>query len=268
MFKKREKKIAMGALDGERQEEEGDPQRDSGDEDNIHELIREKMRSRTRVTANDRYDRMNENMFNQNDQDMNEFLHKRPPPTPAEPADSLNDRLNEYIKNGAAQKLTDIFESRAAPTDGDDGDPDSDIKKLSKYEELSKQIKDEVKQKAYWSVGMLEVDIGVEKKIANIEATELEKKNRLIQEYVKTAAKSILRNRGAKTAENKNAPTEDIKNWIWKPKDISQSIKLKDRKELDNLVKAFERSGKIYAKKKLLGEMGVGQDRQSEEDSS
>ncbi len=268
MFRKREKKTAMDALDSELQTGDADAHRDSGEEDNIHELIREKMRSRTRVTTNDRYDRMNENLFNQTNEDMNESLLKRLPQTAPDPPASLDDRLTQFIKNGAAQKLTDIFDTALPSADSEEPGPDTDIKKLTKYEELSKQIKEEVKQKAYWSVGMLEVDIGLDKKIANIEATELEKKNRLIQEYVKTAAKSILRNRGAKPSENKNEPTEDIKNWIWKPKDTAQSTKIRDRKELDNLVKAFERSGKVYAKKKLLGEMGVGQSKPSDEDSS
>ena len=199
------------------------------------------------------------NIHNRINNDMNEYIGKR---ATGNNADTLDNRLYKYMNDSFNNKLTDIFDDKNAEQD----QFNTDIQKLSKYELLSKQIKDEVKQKAYWSIGMLEVDIGIDRKINNIEATEQEKKNRLIHEYVKTAAKNILKNKNGST-KNTNInntssvieknPTEDIKNWIWRPKDNEKDIKVRQKKELENLMKAFERSGKVYAKKKLLDEMGI-----------
>lgn len=196
-------------------------------------------------------------VFNtQEERDLSEYLTKRDEPSGPKKAETFDDKLDKFMKDGGKGKLSEIF-ARDHPNENELSE---DFAKLGKVEEMSRQIKEEAKDRAYWSIGMIEVDIGMDRKIANIEATEQEKRNRLIQEYIKTNVVNNIKpgvvSKAAAVAEAK-APTEPITNWIWKPKDQYHNEKERERKELENLMKAFSRTGKVYKNKKLLGELGM-----------
>lgn len=187
----------------------------------------------------------------QHHKDLGEYLGKRD--SSDQPKDSLNEQLEKLVKErgGLGGKLSEILTQQKNARNLEE-----DFKKLAKVEKLSKQIKESAKDRAYWSIGMIEVDVGIDRKVANIEATEAEKRKRLIQEYVKAKATHLFKT-GAVKPVDQNAANDPITNWIWKPKDLGLSAKEKEKRELTNMLKAFNKSGKVYKNKKLLGQLGL-----------
>lgn len=189
----------------------------------------------------------------QHHRDLGEYLGKRDPKAAAE--DSLNEQLDKILNEGSAGgKLSEVYQNKKGAENYEE-----DFKKLGGIEQLSRQIKDTAKDRAYWSIGMIEVDVGMDRKIANIEATEAEKRSRLVQEYVKATASNNLKV-GTKQVEQKATPTDPITNWIWKPKDQGLSVKQREKREMVNMLKAFHQSGKVYKNRKLLGQLGMNLD--------
>ena len=125
---------------------------------------------------------------------------------------------------------------------------------LEKVERLTRRIKEEAREKANWTVGMIEVDVGIDRKIQNIEATEKEKKARLIRDFVNSRIKSrgvspTLQKGSANLGQNESAPITD---WLWRPKDLRLSQQEREERELMALMKAFNREGKAYCSRRLL----------------
>lgn len=131
--------------------------------------------------------------------------------------------------------------------------------KLAKIERLSRAIKEDAKNKAYWSVGMIEVDIGLDRKIANIEATESLKREYLIQEFVKGLAMnpSLRNGKILSTSKDRVDPIQNVAKWIFKPQGAGLNKKEREKKELHDLVKCFKHEGKGQRAGKVLGGLGI-----------
>lgn len=259
MFKKREKK--------ERKQLDVVPD-DSKEEESVSDVVHEfKERARRRAAmipttrladefgGAETRDADNVPAFydSQNHRDLGEYLGKRDPKENSE--ETLNQQLEKILNEGnAGGKLSEIFQNRKNAENLEE-----DFKKLGEIEQLSRKIKDTAKDRAYWSIGMIEVDVGMDRKIANIEATEAEKRSRLVQEYVKATASNNLKV-GTQPVEQKTTPSDPITNWIWKPKDQGLSVKEREKRERVNMLKAFHQSGKVYKNKKLLGQLGINLD--------
>lgn len=130
--------------------------------------------------------------------------------------------------------------------------------KLAQIEKLSRTIKEDAKNKAYWSVGMIEVDVGLERKIANIEATEALKREYLIQEFVKgMVANPSAKNGKISSTTERVDPIQNVAKWIFKPQGGNMSKKEREKRELHQLVKSFKHEGKGQHAGKVLGGLGI-----------
>jgi Hepatocellular carcinoma-associated antigen 59 len=175
-----------------------------------------------------------------------------------ETRDQLNQSEASHLKKRAAG-------NKDEHTDQDGGEIfDTKTKrinteKLAKIEQLSRAIKDDAKNRAYWSVGMIEVDIGLERKIANIEATEALKRDYLIQEFVKGVVSNPNLQNGKiqNTSKDRSDPIQNVAKWIFKPQGAGLTQKEKEKKELHELVKSFKHEGKGQRANKVLGGLGI-----------
>lgn len=257
MFKRREKKVKSAVT--------FETEVDDGNEESVSEIVHEfKERAKKRVPQTvasfEELEAVNKESHeavpaffdSTNQRDLGEYLGKRKEDPKSEDV-TFDQQLEGIIKGTSGAKISDVISSKKS-----NQLIEEDFKKLAEVEALSRQIKEQAKDRAYWSIGMVEVDVGIDRKIANIEATEEEKRKRLIQEYVKTAAANPLKI--AKQQPDPMAPTDDIKNWIWKPKDQGLTAKEKEKREMVNMLKAFHKSGKVYKNRKLLGQLGISLD--------
>lgn len=97
------------------------------------------------------------------------------------------------------------------------------MQKLNALERLGRKIRDEVKDQAFWSTGLIEVDLAKEKKAQNFEDNECDKRNKILSEISRTSIPEYYKRHDA----------QDLSAWLYKPKDNSKSSKERERREFN-----------------------------------
>lgn len=154
---------------------------------------------------------------NGRDDDLDAFLGKREQPSRDEKEE---EKKSEIIKT---------MEQRSAR-----------IQRLQDVERLGRRIKEESKSKALWSTGIIEVDVGMNKKLETIEQSEDYKRQQLIDSIADKIIPDVSK------GEVKNS---DIKDHLWKPKDGAKIKKKMEKRAMQHFLQSFSQDQKKFAKK-------------------
>ena len=104
------------------------------------------------------------------------------------------------------------------------------------------KIREENKDSAFWSTGLIEVDIGVEKKAENFENNEADKRDKILKDITKATIPEYF--------EVKDE--EDLSEWLYKPKDKSKHMKELKHKNRKQFNQAFKKEGRHYARSERM----------------
>ena len=208
---------------------------EENDVDKVSQIIRNmKKRKRGGISAQDTLKvikNANFGLQNGRDDDLSEYLGKR--------EHKLLER-GEVNPNDIANNFKD-FQNTQEEEEDDVKQYDDALEKLKKVEQFSRRIKQETKNKAFWSIGMIEVDVDMQKKLETIEKTEQDKRQKLIDEMGKKVAPELY---------DESQETQDITPFLWKPKNIEKERKKKEKRALNQYLQSFNREGRMYAKRK------------------
>lgn len=167
---------------------------------------------------------------------------------------SLTPYTNFGLQNGRDDDLSD-YTLRESPNLGKrvlPTSPEPELKKdevdilarLSDIHNHSKKIKEENKSKALWSTGIIEVEVGTERKLQNIEQTEALKRDRIIDEILdKVQPKRMM-------TVSRN---EDLRSHLWRPKDEAKEKRKKEKLAEKQFLQSFKKEGRGEARKQWNG---------------
>lgn len=112
---------------------------------------------------------------------------------------------------------------------------------------LGRKIREEVKDQAFWSTGLIEVNIDEEKKAKNFEANEFDKRDKILNEISRSSIPEYY----------KTCDEQDLSAWMYKSKDLTKQAKEKERREFGHFMQQFKREGRHFAREKWMGKFGL-----------
>lgn len=281
MFKKRNKKIESKKVSSlvdntDLHENNSDSQKNEAENLDLYEnsaeiskLDRLKFEMRQykaesrKIGGNANYEDATEGMdsFQQqadSNRDLNEYIEKRINEIEGSELEKLrnkpdSDELEENFGDSKLDMLMNLAQNRNEAEflskrddeefeNDSEGDADEELQKLNDLERLGRKIREENKDSAFWSTGLIEVDIGVEKKAENFENNEADKRDKILKDITKATIPEYF--------EVKDE--EDLSEWLYKPKDKSKHMKELKHKNRKQFNQAFKKEGRHYARSERM----------------
>ena len=190
--------------------------------------------------------------------DLNEYIEKRIVEIEGSELSKLrnqqeSDKYDLIGQDSKLDELMNLAQNRDEPQclekrDDSEFDEESDINsdeefdKLNNLEKLGRKIREENKDSAFWSTGLIEVDIGQEKKTENFESNEVNKREKILNDITMASIPDYF--------EVKDE--EDLSEWMYRPKDKSRHAKETKQKERKQFNQAFKKEGRHYARENRM----------------